>query len=255
MKRSVYLLFLISIMGFSQVGINTTNPGDGSILDISGANKGLLIPRVNIANKNTIAPITDGETESLLVYNTNAFTGKGFYFWDGDSWVEFIDKNIFETEVTQVVHTSIITGVKSVKYSTDSNSQDLNNNSYTKVKLFDTLEWNDDTDVYEYKNINEITIKETGRYLIRVNLGLEIDDDLALQLRIAVNGTGVGSTYISPKSDNEGEYFSIHLGESIELQANDLVSIMGRRSPDSSGSEDIRLDNDSDSYVQIIRIN
>ena len=70
----------------AQVGINTTNPSDDAMLDISSTDKGVLIPRVNIEDLTTIAPITGGTTESLLVYNTNTITGKGFYYWDGAAW-------------------------------------------------------------------------------------------------------------------------------------------------------------------------
>ena len=74
-------------MGWSQVGINTTTPQAGSMLDIESSDKGMLVPRVNISDLSTIAPITGGATESLLVYNTNTTTGKGFYYWSGSQWV------------------------------------------------------------------------------------------------------------------------------------------------------------------------
>ncbi len=89
-SRSLLFFMLATIFTLSikaQVGINTTSPGDGSMLDIDTADKGLLIPRINITNLNSIAPITGGSTESLLVYNTNTSIGKGFYYWDGSVWV------------------------------------------------------------------------------------------------------------------------------------------------------------------------
>ncbi|MCT8338683.1 hypothetical protein MG296_01325 [Flavobacteriaceae bacterium TK19130] len=94
LKISLLLAFFtITITGFAQVGINTTTPAPGSMLDVQSTDKGMLVPRVDIANLNTIAPITGGSTESLLVYNTNTTTGKGFYYWDGTRWV-----NLEETE-------------------------------------------------------------------------------------------------------------------------------------------------------------
>lgn len=74
------------------VGINATGaaPDGGAMLDIASTNKGLLIPRVNIANLNTIAPVTGSATTSMLVYNTNAGTGLGYHFWDGAAWVPFL---------------------------------------------------------------------------------------------------------------------------------------------------------------------
>ena len=96
MKTTFKLKTALNVLLFSilfttiitaQVGINTTTPQGGSMLDITSTNKGLLIPRVDIVDLSNIAPITGGNTESLLVYNTNPSTGKGFYYWSGAQWV------------------------------------------------------------------------------------------------------------------------------------------------------------------------
>ncbi len=87
-RKFSYLIFLLFLSNsFAQVGINTTTPAGGSILDVRSTNKGMLVPRVDIDNLSTIAPVTGGSTESLLVYNTNTTTGKGFHYWDGTEWV------------------------------------------------------------------------------------------------------------------------------------------------------------------------
>lgn len=92
------LLFLFLTTSISaQVGINTTTPSGGAMLDVESTDKGILIPRVDIADLNTIAPITGGSTTSLLVYNTNTSTGPGFFFWDGSQWVGF-DNNDWELD-------------------------------------------------------------------------------------------------------------------------------------------------------------
>jgi hypothetical protein len=81
-------LYIISPLALTaQIGINTVTPQAGSMLDVSSADKGVLVPRVDITNLNAIAPITGGATESLLVYNTNNTIGKGFYYWDGSVWI------------------------------------------------------------------------------------------------------------------------------------------------------------------------
>jgi hypothetical protein len=71
----------------AQVGIGTTTPADGAMLDIESTDKGVLVPRVDIADLGTIAPITPAATAGLLVWNTNATTGVGFHYWDGTQWV------------------------------------------------------------------------------------------------------------------------------------------------------------------------
>lgn len=84
------LAFLtIPTLTAQNIGVNATGaaPDAGAMLDVSSTNKGLLIPRVNITNLATIAPITGSATVSMLVYNTNATTGQGYYYWNGATWV------------------------------------------------------------------------------------------------------------------------------------------------------------------------
>lgn len=89
-KVIVLLLFigLSSFKSFAQVGIGNTDPHASSLLDIrtDDNDKGILIPRVDISNLGTAAPVT-GPVASLLVYNTNTTTGPGFFYWNGTRWV------------------------------------------------------------------------------------------------------------------------------------------------------------------------
>ena len=48
---------LLSYSSWSQVGINTTTPNNGSLLDVDARDKGILIPRINITDLSNIAPI------------------------------------------------------------------------------------------------------------------------------------------------------------------------------------------------------
>jgi hypothetical protein len=78
------------------VGINATGatPDASAILDVSAADKGLLIPRVALTSTDVATPITS-PTTSLLVYNTaTAGTAPnnvtpGYYFWNGTAWTTF----------------------------------------------------------------------------------------------------------------------------------------------------------------------
>lgn len=86
--KKILFLFLLPLLTFGQVGINTTAPHSSSMLDIEATDKGLLIPRISIPNLNAAAPVTTPAT-SLMVYNTNTTTGIGFYYWDGLKWTPF----------------------------------------------------------------------------------------------------------------------------------------------------------------------
>src|SRR6266498_1967033 len=84
MKKTFTFLFLAIIIQqttLSQVAINTTgNPPDGSaMLDISSNNKGMLVPRMTMVQRNGISnPAT-----SLVIYQTDNIPG--FYYNAGIS--------------------------------------------------------------------------------------------------------------------------------------------------------------------------
>jgi len=81
-------------MNGQNVGISTTGipPSGDAGLDVNFTDKGVLIPRVSLSNLTTYnPPITGGgPTTSLLIYNTNATIGVGYYYWDGSKWVKLI---------------------------------------------------------------------------------------------------------------------------------------------------------------------
>jgi len=95
------ILVLFPLAIFSQVGIGTTAPNASSILDVTATDKGVLVPRVAIADLNTTAPVT-APTESLFVYNTTVATGVGFHYWDGAKWVPLAGSAGLDTDWTIV---------------------------------------------------------------------------------------------------------------------------------------------------------
>ena len=63
-------------LSFSQVGIGTTSPQ--SLFEISSNDDGILIPRVDIMDFSTSAPLTS-PIESELVYNDSSTTINGLF--------------------------------------------------------------------------------------------------------------------------------------------------------------------------------
>lgn len=75
------------ILTFSQVGINTTEPHESSMLHLNSSDKGFLLPYFNITDLNLKSPVISPTiAEGLLAYNTNTTTWKGIYYWDGTKW-------------------------------------------------------------------------------------------------------------------------------------------------------------------------
>lgn len=83
MKKILLLLTLVltAVAGLhaQSVGIGTTSPNTSAALDISATNKGLLIPQINLQST-TNASTVPSPAVSLLVYNTNATLGVGYYY-------------------------------------------------------------------------------------------------------------------------------------------------------------------------------
>ena len=81
------LLVLLSLGLFAQVGINTDNstPDGSAMLDVKSTEKGLLIPRMDSAQRVAIATPATG----LLVYQTDGTDG--FYFYNGTAWISLND--------------------------------------------------------------------------------------------------------------------------------------------------------------------
>jgi hypothetical protein len=72
----------VSVIGQSMgIGSSAITPDPSSILELRTISKGLLIPRMSLANKNAISSPATG----LLVYQTDATSG--FYYYGGSSWL------------------------------------------------------------------------------------------------------------------------------------------------------------------------
>ena len=87
MRKQHYLIMvLLTILNLNlnaQVAVNTTGQtADGSaMLDVSSTEKGILIPRLNLSQRNAISnPVT-----GLMIFQTD--NTPGFYFYNGTAWV------------------------------------------------------------------------------------------------------------------------------------------------------------------------
>lgn len=90
--------FFITLGIQAQVGIGTTTPDASSVLDIHATDKGVLIPRVSLADvSDTMLDGTNTAATGLLIYNTNAATtggtGEGYYYFNGSVWEQLATSN------------------------------------------------------------------------------------------------------------------------------------------------------------------
>ena len=92
MSRTCFIFILVIFIcseSFSQtgnIGIGTRTPHPKSILDITSTDKGILIPRLSLTDRNKIA--IDGQSlpdiNGMLIYNTDK---NEFNFWNNNKWV------------------------------------------------------------------------------------------------------------------------------------------------------------------------
>ncbi|MDC8005498.1 hypothetical protein POV27_15680 [Aureisphaera galaxeae] len=239
MKLVLFFLF-ISLTSFAQVGIGTTSPDPSSILDITATDKGVLIPRMTTAQRDAITNPVNG----LMVYNT-------------DSDEIQLNSNSPSTPIWRALSltsTGTAPGA-SVKYSNTDTTTDVNVTPAISLPVFGTQEWNDNATLYNVSG-NQVTITETGRYEVIVNVSLINvggNDRNAPEIRIALDGTEIGSYgstgYI--RSNNGHEESSLHIREVVEVAANQVLTVNIVRSANSN-TVNLRSAGSSNIYIEKI---
>lgn len=238
MKKTTYCLILllcVHSLVFSQVGIGTTTPNNSSILDIESSDKGILVPRLSTSDISSISNPATG----LLVYNT--------------------DLNIFQFNYGTTASPNWLKTSHnlSVKYSNTDTTTDVNNNAAINAPIISTLEWNDDTALYNVNTVNNtITVNQTGRYRITVNIslvttasGARFTPEMWLEINGTQRGTFGSTGYI--RINNNHDESSLHITEVFELNAGDIISVAIIRTAN-AGVVTLRTAGSSNIYVEKI---
>jgi hypothetical protein len=228
MKKIIYIIFCFCFSTITaQVGIGTTTPKSSAILDITSTEKGMLVPRMNETDRNNITSPEKG----LLIYNT---TSNSFEYNFGNnsskSW----------TSIKSYGNTP------SVKYSSVASTDNINTATATNIKLFNNLNWNDDSSLYTKVDDSEITITEPGRYQVICNLyiiGTSTSNSnrqrTGNEIYLAVNniqfGINSATSYIRQASSHNTA--SLHINETFEINSSKQISIQSIRKANSGKVE------------------
>lgn len=92
MKIPIIFFLATTIITYAQVGIGTTTPNNGSILEVSTTNKGILFNQIKLVSSDNPAPLSNHQ-EGLWVYNTEQSgtypneVFPGLYYNDGEKWI------------------------------------------------------------------------------------------------------------------------------------------------------------------------
>lgn len=218
MKKLLFLLLFSGAVS-AQVGINTTTPNASSMLDITATDKGLLIPRISIPNLNAAAPVTAPAT-SLLVYNTNATTGIGFYYWDGLKWTPFSGGISHWTKVGNDIYNNNTANV-GVGTSTPTNKLHIENIGAPGSLLNQNFETNAVAPLTTGGSANwgtQSTVKNAGTYAAKSGT---IADNQATQMSHTVVVPAGGATlsfYYNVSSENGYDYLKFYIDGVMQNQ-------------------------------------
>ena len=96
MKKIIFpllLTFIISNTFAQSVGIGTTTPNPGAILDLTSTNKGLLLPRMTTGQRGTVPAVA-----GMVVYDTDF---KEYYHHDGVGWKKMLNSSFWNSSSTR----------------------------------------------------------------------------------------------------------------------------------------------------------
>lgn len=102
LNRFILLLFFVSVtsVSYAQVGIGTNDPSKSTVLEIASADKGVLIPRVNLQNAKDTLTIPS-PVDALTVFNLSSENGMkpGYFYYSKDQhrWIDFGDEGLILT--------------------------------------------------------------------------------------------------------------------------------------------------------------
>ncbi|WP_131453995.1 hypothetical protein [Neotamlana sedimentorum] len=206
MKNIIFtiLLLLSNFCSFSQVGIGTTNPDDGAILQLESTTGAFVPPRVTTVQMNAIPTPLDG----ALVFNT---TNNSLYTYKNSHWSS-LENN------TLVVNREFANGNTALS-TADNTYFDL------PIGISDVIVNN--TDVYNVTANGTVTILKPGNYMFSAslsssNLPKGIHKYI---LALTINGTLVGYLVRGYTDLPDTNYWGTSGNIIYPVNANDVIKI------------------------------
>ncbi|WP_034259219.1 hypothetical protein [Altibacter lentus] len=214
LSTTIGFLFLC-FLGMSQIGIGTETVDPSAILQVESVSEGMLLPSLTTTNRNQILLPAKG----LIIYNSNTNTFEyNAGTTVGPQWVSIHDRGTRTSKLGQ-----------SAKYSNTNISTDINAATIIDLPIFGNEEWNDNSSLFSFSG-NRLQVNETGRYKLNVNVSIQStsnDGRKAPEIYIAVNNIQVASyastAYMRLAGNHEAA--SLHLNESLSLNANDIITV------------------------------
>jgi len=176
MKRLfLVLLFILFItLVYSQnIGMGTLSPHPSAALDIADTTKGILIPRMSMAQRNSI----QNPAEGLMVYQTDST--KGFWYYSTNQWVV----------ITSSMNLSNQIGFKRYFFNLKSwGTPPVAGEYYFNYKGYDFKFASDSSIKLDSLN-GEIIFKKSGLYKIELTANFGTIRDVVFQYFSSINNT------------------------------------------------------------------
>ena len=189
-----------------KVGDNPNTINSNAILELESTNKGLIIPRVQLNDIATVAPLTGTVLKSTLIYSDGGGEPDGYYYWNGLKWVKLLGN---DENTDNDWH----------KESTTEAPSSINDNIFTMGNVGIGL--NNPSEALEIENGHVLL---DNNYAIGRSIGSATDEHIIYPYR-----NGIGSMGILGPSAPYGAALSIESDAEItfvETDANKLVGYM-----------------------------
>lgn len=199
MMKKLYMVianFVFAVMFSQHIGIGTQSFDDSEIFKVVSTNKGVLLPNIDIPDLNNSSPVTS-PAESLLVYNTNSTSGKGYYYWKNNKWNPIIDSsNIYKilgiTRSESVISTGGIADTTYNGANTYTIGEAPSAHDWQLIPgLSKTINLSSPNNTISVSSSGILQVNSTGSSLtyISYSIGVFIDNQLAGQKNFIIYGT------------------------------------------------------------------
>jgi hypothetical protein len=251
--RKKYLIFILVSFYYQvslaqEAGVNTGTLSPGVVFQINSTDGGFLMPRVALTSRDVLAPITGTPVTGLTVYNTaTAGTSPnnvvpGIYYWNvtQNRWLP-----------ADASKSRDIVKYKNTNTSINFNANDLG----TAMPIFATLNFNQNTSLFQRISDSQLRITETGLYRLTLNLDMSANSDQDV-FGIKTNLSGVGENVFvgTVENDASGSTSTISKAFSIYMPiptGGATLQLLGYRI---NGAADIMFKSSGTSSVVIERI-
>lgn len=198
------LFSFFSTFALSQVGINTSNPDDGSVLQIDSTTGAFVPPRMTTTQMNAIPTPLEG----AMVYNT---TTNAYYVFKNNNWTP-------QSNRTLIVNR---------EFPTNNNAILTPNNTYVDFPIGNSNTISNNIDLYNVTANGTISINQTGNYLFTASLSSPNmpNGNTKYILALFINNTLVGYLNRGVATLQSTDYWGTSGAIMYPVNANDVIKI------------------------------